>query len=357
MNSRKGFVSLSILTLIVVGLAVAGVAYVVLGNNPSSQSSLEEPLPLLTFTTPQSGAQINAVQGAKIQWKFADPSITQTFPNKETYVVLSIIDANEQGIGSIGDGHVISGTSASWNIISNLNQEFYTLKSGAQYKIRATLSYEPQKFTCDPAVKGECNPVYSVADQALRDAAAKYQSESGWFTVDLEGYIQPVSNANSTTISLKSNGLGVVNFGASSEQVIPQLSTLLGVPSKDTGWIDGFSTYGTCPSDKIRVVEWNRLRVFFGDTAFGTQKFFQWEYTGRDTTVQAPALATDQGVTLGMSKSQVQSLYPQAQIRPWIENYESMHLVPYNNSTHEYLGGSLQNGTVFWISGGLQCGE
>ncbi len=156
-------------------------------------------------------------------------------------------------------------------------------------------------------------------------------------------------------LSLESNGLGSIRFGFSSEQVVMQLTTILGASSKDTGWIDNFSAYGTCPGDKIRVVEWNRLRVFFGDTPFGTQKFFQYAYTGRDTTNQTPILATSNGVTLGMSKSEVVSRYPQAQITPWIENYESMHLEPYNKKTNEYLGGTFQDGKVSWISGGIPC--
>jgi len=178
---------------------------------------------------------------------------------------------------------------------------------------------------------------------------------TGVLTVKTQG---STSSSVNTTLSLGANGLGVINFGASPEQVVQQLTALFGSPTKDTGWTNSFSTYGTCPGNQIRVVEWNRLRVFFGDTPFGTQKFFQYEYTGRDTINQTPIITTNKGVTLGTSKSQVQALYPQAQIMPsWIENYEYMRLVPYNNDTLEYLGGTLQDGKVFWISGGIQCGE
>ncbi len=167
----------------------------------------------------------------------------------------------------------------------------------------------------------------------------------------------PQGIVHSTGVVLQPNGLQVLNFGAPPETLIPRLSSMVGSPSKDTGWIDSFSAYGTCPGEKIRVVEWNRLRAFFGDTAFGTQKFFQWEYTRAKSGVPSPILATETGVTLGMTKAEVLALYPQAQISPWMDNLESMRLISDNGATNAHLGGTLEGGTVEYLSGGIQCGE
>lgn len=167
----------------------------------------------------------------------------------------------------------------------------------------------------------------------------------------------PQGVIHSTGVVLQPNGLQVLNFGASPEAVIPRLSSMVGSPSKDTGWIDSFSAYGTCPGEKIRVVEWNRLRAFFGDTAFGTQSFFQWEYTRAKTGVPGPVLATEKGVTLGMTKAEVLALYPQAQISQWMDNLESVRLIADNSATNAHLGGTLENGTVEYLSGGIECGE
>ena len=167
----------------------------------------------------------------------------------------------------------------------------------------------------------------------------------------------PQGVIHSTGVILQPNGLLVLNFGASPETVIPRLSSMVGSPSKDTGWIGSFSTYGTCPGEKIRVVEWNRLRAFFGDTTFGAQKFFQWEYTRASTGVPGPVLATEKGVTLGMTKAEVLALYPQAQISPWMDNLESMRLIADNSATNAHLGGTLEGGTLEYLSGGIQCGE
>lgn len=167
----------------------------------------------------------------------------------------------------------------------------------------------------------------------------------------------PQGVINATGLVLQGNGLEVLTFGASPEAVIPRLTSMIGTPTKDTGWISSFSTYGTCPGEKIRVVEWNRLRAFFGDTAFGTQKFFQWEYVKTGTGTQSPIIATKGGVTLDMTKAEVLALYSQARFTPWMENTESMLLVADNAATHEHLGGTLEGGKVSYLSGGIQCGE
>lgn len=163
-------------------------------------------LPLLSFISPQAGARINAAQGTKVQWQFADPSIRQVFPADDTYVVLHLVDANGGELGVVGGAPspLITATVANWNIASNLNQKFYELKDGGKYKIRAELAYQPQDFTCDPAVRGECAPVYSIADQTLIDKAKQYKSESGWFTVSLDGYVRPAADIDDASLTLNS---------------------------------------------------------------------------------------------------------------------------------------------------------
>ena len=166
----------------------------------------------------------------------------------------------------------------------------------------------------------------------------------------------PQGVINATGLELRGNGLQVLGFGASADVAVPRLTSMIGSPTKDTGWISSFS-YGTCPGEKIRVVEWNRLRAFFGDTVFGTQKFFHWEYIKTGTGTQSPIIATEKGATLDMTKMEVLALYPQAQFFSEPNNQEYMHLIAYNDATHEYLGGILEGGKVSYLSGGIQCGE
>lgn len=168
----------------------------------------------------------------------------------------------------------------------------------------------------------------------------------------------PRGVVNATGLVLQANGLEVLTFGASPEAVIPRLTSMIGTPTKDTGWIKSSEYSGPlCPGEKIRVVEWNRLRAYFGDTVFGTQKFFQWEYVKTGTGTQSPIIATEKGVTLDMTKAEVLALYAQAQFFSQPQNREYMHLVAYNNATHAYLGGMLEGGKVKQLNGGIQCGE
>lgn len=155
------------------------------------------------------------------------------------------------------------------------------------------------------------------------------------------------------SLQLESDGLGSLKFGATQEDVLATFNRALGTSTADTGWTNSFSAYGTCPGNEIRVVEWNRLRVFFGDTKFGTKKFFQYEYTDRNATSPVPLITTAQGLTLDMSKAELLTLYPNVKITPWTENYEQIERFAIDDS----LQGTIRKGKVFWINAGVQCGE
>lgn len=155
------------------------------------------------------------------------------------------------------------------------------------------------------------------------------------------------------TLQLESDGLGSLKFGATEEDVLTTFNRALGTSTADTGWTSSFSAYGTCPGNQIRVVEWNRLRVFFGDTKFGTKKFFQYEYTDRNATSPIPLITTAVGLTLNMTKAELLTLYPNVKITPWTENYEQIERFAIDDS----LQGTIKDGKVFWINSGVQCGE
>ncbi len=156
---------------------------------------------------------------------------------------------------------------------------------------------------------------------------------------------------------LQKDGLGIVSFGASPEDTIAVLTKALGVPTKDTGTIESFSAYGTCPGKDLRAVEWKNLYVLFGDTAYGTGKFYQYGYTNK-----APLLATlstNKGVTLGMGAEEIKARYPDAKFSEWLPEQDGVLLEardPYNRA--DFLGGTFdENKKLYFIIGGIQCGE
>lgn len=73
-----------------------------------------------------------------------------------------------------------------------------------------------------------------------------------------------------------------MSFGDSYAQSAPDLLRFLGAPSRDTGTINPFSAYGTCPGTDLRVLEYagGALQVFFG-TRRGARQMtvYSWSLT------------------------------------------------------------------------------
>lgn len=109
-------------------------------------------------------------------------------------------------------------------------------------------------------------------------------------------------------IALRGDGLGVVELGATPDVAIAAVTAELGEPSKDTGWEPSFSTYGTCPGEQIRGVEWGRLVVLFtdGETTHGAgEHLFSWRVTGAP-----PPVSTAKGLGFGSTAADAEELYP-----------------------------------------------
>jgi hypothetical protein len=109
---------------------------------------------------------------------------------------------------------------------------------------------------------------------------------------------------------LRGDGLGVVALGASTDAAIAAVSSDLGAPSLDTGWESSFSTYGTCPGEQIRGVEWDGLVLLFtdGTTPYGSgEHLFSWRITGAP-----PAVGTATGLGFGASVADAEELHPGA---------------------------------------------
>lgn len=109
-------------------------------------------------------------------------------------------------------------------------------------------------------------------------------------------------------IVLRGDGLGVVALGATPEEAVMAVTAALGAPTADTGWQSSFSSYGTCPGEHIRGVEWDHLVLLFtdGDTAFGSgEHLFTWRITGAP-----PALGTAKGLGYKATVADAEELYP-----------------------------------------------
>jgi len=144
----------------------------------------------------------------------------------------------------------------------------------------------------------------------------------------------------------------------------------LGSPDRDTGWVDSFSEYGTCPPPVVRGVEWGTGAGGFG-AAFvllftqaptshkpeGGEHLFGYNYYGGDV-----ALATEPGLTVGTTLGVARTMYPGIEIfeSPW-DPVNGIWVVDDNTNDDAQLAGfadgRFDGDVVTSILGGVTCGE
>jgi len=100
-----------------------------------------------------------------------------------------------------------------------------------------------------------------------------------------------------------------VYFGYDDDEAIDAVTAVLGAPDTDSGWVDAFSVYGTCPGPDVRGVHWGDFVMLFthADTDFwtgGVPHFFAYYYT-----VIPPDLLTTEGVGIGSSVEMLEAAY------------------------------------------------
>lgn len=119
------------------------------------------------------------------------------------------------------------------------------------------------------------------------------------------------------TVALTDEGIYAgetwIHFGFDDEAAIAAVTTVLGAPTDDSGWVDGFSSpYGVCPSPVVRGVHWGSLALLFtqADSDFwsaGVPHFFAYNYFANEPPVD---LETTEGITVGDSIGMLRAAYP-----------------------------------------------
>ncbi len=109
------------------------------------------------------------------------------------------------------------------------------------------------------------------------------------------------STTTSTTLApgaelvLRPNGLGDAAFGADPEGVVAYVSSIIGKPTVDTGWVDPLSV-GACPGTELRQVFWADLVLQFSDQSSvtsGRRHFFSYVYGPELRRVDRPCRFED----------------------------------------------------------------
>ncbi|MGB7860607.1 MAG: hypothetical protein WBM90_08930 [Acidimicrobiia bacterium] len=117
-----------------------------------------------------------------------------------------------------------------------------------------------------------------------------------------------------------------VPFGSDDDDTVTTLTSALGAPSDDSGWLDSFAEgwdrFGVCPAPRVRGVSWGTggnisLQVLFtdGDSDFwsgGVEHFYSYYYNDSS----APSgLTTPEGIGVGSSLAQLKSAYDPTKIQ------------------------------------------
>jgi hypothetical protein len=156
---------------------------------------------------------------------------------------------------------------------------------------------------------------------------------------------------------LSGDGIGTAGFGADPDGVISYLSSYLGDPTNDTGWIDPL-TIGLCSGEELRRVSWGVLTLLFGDVSTvvqGRRHFFGYTYGDTAEIGAEPVgLITSRGVQIGSRVIDVVAAYPAVTINPEDDFTPPFFFV--NDSLRGFLTGVDDDATVTAILGGDDCG-
>lgn len=168
-------------------------------------------------------------------------------------------------------------------------------------------------------------------------------------------------------VVLEPDGLGVASFGAEAEAAIADLTTALGLPDADSGWIDSFSTFGTCPGAEVRVVRWDELEAYFTDSPAavadypdpGGPHFFSWRAaTFVDDEPPSRGFATDDAISPGTPLGVLREAYGEAQVQVVYEDaFDIWFLDVAAAGLSGTVSGDTDNDVVESLQGGIGCGE
>ena len=172
------------------------------------------------------------------------------------------------------------------------------------------------------------------------------------------------STTTSTTLApgaelvLRPNGLGDAAFGVDPDGTVAYISSIIGKPTVDTGWVDPLSV-GACPGTELRQVTWNDLVLLFTDQspfATGRRHFFAYTYGPSFTNQINPAgLKTDAGIGVGSTVAELQATYPNVVINPGDDFGGPNFLL--SDGLAGFLTGVEPTDTVMSMLGGQGCGE
>jgi len=158
---------------------------------------------------------------------------------------------------------------------------------------------------------------------------------------------------------LSGDGVGLAKLGTDPESVVQYVSSILGGSTADSGWVDP-DTFGFCPGNTMRRVDWGVLSLMFSDgseLAVGRNHFVGWEYGRLGQVGDEPVgLRTAGGVTLGSPVVDVLGEFPDASLIAGDPDLDQPDQVYVDDSFVAYVSGLTDTDTVTVLFGGARCG-
>ncbi len=178
------------------------------------------------------------------------------------------------------------------------------------------------------------------------------------------------------TVELTDEGIHVgamwFPFGSDDDDVVSALTTALGPPLNDSGWLDsntdGWNLFGVCPAPRVRGVNWGETGASFqvlftdGDTDFwigGVEHFFTFYYLATSAPTD---LTTPEGIGVGSTLGDLKAAYDPSKIvidEAWFDPAEGFWSYDQEAWTGlwGFATGQGDGDVITSLNGGLGCGE
>ncbi len=222
----------------------------------------------------------------------------------------------------------------------------------------------------DPTTAPTTTPVAGPTTVTTEAPAETTTSTSTTSTSTTSTSTTSTSTTTTTTtvppgpLLLGPEGVGEVLFGIGADDAISALTDLLGSPDDDSGWVDSFSQFGTCPGTEVRGLQWGRLQVLFSDgpTEWGPEgwrHFFAYVASEALSPDDVPDMATAAGISLGSSVADLQEAYGAAVDLLDDPIYGALYSVEElaEHPQWGFLSGLSPADRVLSIHGGVGCGD
>ncbi|MFH1329578.1 MAG: hypothetical protein ABIJ48_02805 [Actinomycetota bacterium] len=113
-----------------------------------------------------------------------------------------------------------------------------------------------------------------------------------------------------TELTLTKDDIGPLDFGDDGDQVLGRLVATFGEPTQDTGFIVGSGSWGECPGNAIRVVQWGPLNIVVNGEV-GSSEFVSYRLDLRYGGITSPTtdMETKSGLRVMDTVGQMREIY------------------------------------------------